>query len=128
MYSIIIISLLTAIFLIGKEQRYPSFSIEKTNVLKSVLPFIIILGHCSLIFGGCNDFTKTGALIVAIFFFISGYELQVKCENNMLNFNYIKSRIVKLLLPILLPAIIHALLLYYINKDSFLTFYTNYKS
>lgn len=70
MYTIIIISLLTAVALNGKTQGFPSFSIEKTNALKTVLPFIIILCHCSLIFGGCNDFTKSGALIVAIFFYI----------------------------------------------------------
>lgn len=128
MYIIVIISLLIALSLIGKVQKHPLFSIEKTNALKAVLPFIIILGHCSLIFGGCGDFTKTGALVVAIFFFISGYGLQVKYENYQLNFNYIKGRIVKLLLPILFLAMVYSLLLYYIDKNNFVTFYTNFKS
>lgn len=129
MYTIITISLFTALFLIGKRRtEAPSFSIERTNALKAVLPFIIILGHCSLIFGGCSDFAKTGALIVAIFFFISGYGLQVKCENKKMNASYIRGRIIKLLLPILFPAMIYALLLYHIDKDGFMTFYTNFKS
>lgn len=128
MYTIVVISLLTSIFLIGKRQRYPSFSIERTNVLKVILPHIIILGHCSLILGGCGDFTKTGALIVSIFFFISGYGLQVKYESKKLAFSYIKGRIIKLLLPILFPAIIFSLLLYHIDRESFVAFYINFKS
>lgn len=128
MYTIVVISFLTSIFLIGKRSRYPSFSIERTNALKALLPNIIIMGHCSLILGGCGDFTRTGALIVAIFFFISGYGLQVKYESKQLTFSYIKGRIIKLLLPILFPAIIFSLLLCIIRPREFCDFYTNFKS
>lgn len=130
MYTILAISLLIAIFLIDKRHRTanPSFTIERTSILKALLPFIIILGHCSLIFGGCRDFTKTGALVVAIFFFISGYGLQVKHEKQQLNCRYLKKRIIKLFVPIAVPAITFALLLYSLDQNNFLSFYTNYKS
>lgn len=130
MYTILAISLFIAIFLIDKRHRTanPSFTIERTSILKALLPFIIILGHCSLILGGCQDFTKTGALVVAIFFFISGYGLQVKHEKQQLNYPYFKKRIIKLFVPIVAPAIAYAFLLYYFDRDNFLSFYTNYKT
>ena len=130
MYTITIIAFLIAIVILINKQfraKNPSFSLEKTKLLKALLPFFIILHHCSSIFGGMSDF-KNGAFILAIFFFISGYGLQVKVESNVFNLKYIIRRIVKLLTPIIIPAVIFALLLYYIDKEQFIAFYTNFKS
>lgn len=80
-----------------------TFSYSKTNLLKATLPFIIIFGHIYQHTGYGSDFKVSGIYCVALFFFISGYGLEKKSD---INLKYITTRIVKVLLPLLVPVCI----------------------
>ena len=98
----ILISLCIYLFFCSKITNFiPSyFSIEKTNVLKAILPFGIIVHHISFNFPQnilLNDFHFTGPYIVGIFFFISGYALEFQYNKNKISLNELVRRIKKYL-------------------------------
>ena len=119
----ILISLCIYLFFCSKITKFiPSyFSIEKTNVLKAILPFGIIVHHISFNFPQnilLNDFHFTGPYIVGIFFFISGYALEFQYNKNKLNLHELVRRIKKILIPLILPSIIYLFLITFIEKQT----------
>lgn len=86
-----------------------TFSYSKTNLLKAILPFIIIFGHIYQHTGYGSDFKVSGIYCVALFFFISGYGLEKK---SAINLKYIATRIAKVLLPLLVPVCIYLTIQY----------------
>lgn len=119
----ILISLCIYLFFCSKITKFiPSyFSIEKTNVLKAILPFGIIVHHISFNFPQnilLNDFHFTGPYIVGIFFFISGYALEFQYNKNKINLNELVRRIKKILIPLILPSIIYLFLITFIEKQT----------
>lgn len=119
----ILISLCIYLFFCAKIKNIiPSyFSIEKTNVLKAILPFGIIVHHISFNFPQnilLNDFHFTGPYIVGIFFFISGYALEFQYYKNKINLNGLVKRIKKLLIPLVLPSTLYLILIICIEKQT----------
>lgn len=119
----ILISLCIYLFFCSKITNFiPSyFSIEKTNVLKAILPFGIIVHHISFNFPQnilLNDFHFTGPYIVGIFFFISGYALEFQYNKNKISLNELVRRIKKILIPLILPSIIYLFLITCIEKQT----------
>ena len=119
----ILISLCIYLFFCSKITNFiPSyFSIGKTNVLKAILPFGIIVHHISFSFPQnilLNDFHFTGPYIVGIFFFISGYALEFQYNKNKINLNELVRRIKKILIPLILPSIIYLFLITCIEKQT----------
>lgn len=99
--------LLTISCLSKNKDKEFTFSIEKTELLKAILPFFIVLGHCSLTYAVFMDFSKTGAFVVSLFFFMSGYGLEKKRLNSTVDNNYIVNRIKSILIPGVIPASIY---------------------
>lgn len=85
--------------------------VEKSNALKAFFPYIIILHHVSQMTGGVLDFRWAGPYGVGIFFFISGYGLEYKRSFGLLNLTSYIKRIMRILVPIILPVIIYLILL-----------------
>lgn len=106
------ISTLLLLFIIFYNSNTFIFSISKTQVLKAILPILIIIGHCSLNYNILYDFKNLGAIVVSIFFFISGYGLELKRLQQKISIGYILRRIKKILLPIIIPSIIYITVLY----------------
>ena len=106
------ISTLLLLFIIFYNSNTFIFSISKTQVLKAILPILIIIGHCSLNYNILYDFKNLGAIVVSIFFFISGYGLELKRLQQKMSIGYILRRIKTILLPIIIPSIIYITVLY----------------
>lgn len=86
-------------------------TLEKSNILKALFPYMIILHHISQATGVFLDFRWAGPYGVGIFFFISGYGLEYKRLKGQLGFHSYFVRIKNVFLPILLPVFIYLLLL-----------------
>ena len=51
-----------------------SYDKDTVHLAKAILPFLIILHHCSYL-SGLGFFTNLGILLVSLFFLMSGYGL-----------------------------------------------------
>lgn len=92
-----------------------AFDRQKTDLLKVILPFFIILHHTSG--GALSDFIPAGKYVVAIFFFISGYGLECKRQNTAPQVKHLTNRLRKLLLPIIVPMCLYLSVRYVMGLD-----------
>lgn len=111
-YLTIIIILLLLYTLFKKNDGELSFSPQKTLPLRGFLALCIILHHIALKVGKNNPesilsidlFRESGALVVAVFFFMSGYglmkSLQLKGRAYLKGF--LQKRLSKIVIPLLL--------------------------
>lgn len=71
------------------------FTLDKTNLLKAILPFGIILHHIS--FNASQsvlyDFRFTGPYIVGLFFFMSGYGLECQYRKGKISFRALPAKL-----------------------------------
>lgn len=80
------------------------FSKSKSELLKVILPFFIILHHTSN--ESLSDFIPVGKYVVALFFFISGYGLEAKRVVVSPQLFHLFERLKKLLLPVIAPMLL----------------------
>lgn len=101
---ILFLSIIAILFTTGLGQPAGKFSKEIVAVLKPILAIGVVLHHCSNEFVGLVEFKRWGALIVGIFFFISGYGLTYSVSKNP---QYICGIIIdKVILKLLIPCLI----------------------
>lgn len=104
------IALIAIISLYKTPDNKYFFSLERSKILKAFLPIFIILHHIALqihIPPFTEDFSRAGSTIVGLFFFISGYGLQYKKNQNKLFIFDLNKRLKKLVVPIIIPAILY---------------------
>lgn len=110
MFTIYFSLIIGSILSFYKSQTKYSFSLERSIILKALLPIFIIFHHIALQISipyFTKDFSQAGSFIVGIFFFISGYGLQYKKENNKLYLSDLGKRLIKLIAPTVIPAILY---------------------
>lgn len=124
MVDLILIPFFLLLFLGIRENKTTNvdvFGIGNSNALKGIFSLVILFGHIitfnsdSILF--CR-FNNMGAFACSIFFFISGYGLfcQYYRNTNYLN-GFLKSRIIKLLLPALIISIVYIIFKIFLYYD-----------
>ena len=113
----ILIFSLAVISLLVTTGDNKTFDINRSKFLKAVLPYGVILGHISAFNTQVFNVAIIGSFIVGVFFFISAYGLETKRLHGLILFNGLSARLSKLLLPLLIPALIYAAILYYQDKN-----------
>lgn len=123
-----------------KDGIYEDYlSIERSNILKAIMAFIVMLSHCTLSYLNINTFFLkflSGGDAVKIFFFLSGFGLAYSCRKKAgyLN-NFFSRRLSKLLVPVILVAILNVIFFKYAGtfydtdgitvKNVFTSFFNN---
>lgn len=97
--------------------RFSSFDKEYTSALKMIIPWLIIIHHISQGQGIFQDFLHFGPYGVGIFFFISGYGMQVKNDKGANSFRDLRKRYKNLFFPILVPVILYIIILTIFKAD-----------
>ena len=125
--SFVVIALLLFVFLwrVGKASaidNYSSMAIENTAALRGAFSIIILLHHLS---GYINNITflfplrYCGYVIVAYFFFFSGYGLTWGiCKKTNYLKRFLIKRIPKIYIPYLISVIVYALYGYFFNNTA----------
>ena len=92
------------IFLVFPKKEETSFNKETTSALKAILPVLIIIHHAFISIPAVGEI---GAIVVATFFFVSGYGLEYKRihHQNVMGVG----RFRKLIVPIIYPAVLYLL-------------------
>lgn len=88
------------------------FTKDRTQLLKAVLPWAVILHHLSLRTNMIADFNEVGVYAVGLFFFISGFGLEKKKERISVDITQLPNRLTKLLLPLVVPIIFYFALIF----------------
>lgn len=97
---------------------------EKCMPLRAILPLLIILHHCSDFMDIPYldaDFGILGGAVVGIFFFLSGYGMELKREKNTLKLKELPTRIGKLLYQLIIPSILFYIVTYICGNDVYET-------
>jgi hypothetical protein len=95
------------------------FTLNKVNILKAVLPFIIIIHHLSFEVPQTiiSDFHFTGPYVVGLFFFMSGYGLEYQYNHHKVQIRRLPYRLKKIFVPFILPTLFYIVLVYsFYNK------------
>ena len=97
------------------------FTLDKVNILKSVLPFIIIIHHLSFEVSQTiiSDFHFTGPYVVGLFFFMSGYGLEYQYNQHKVQIRRLPDRLKKIFIPFILPTVFYLVLVYYFYNKPF---------
>ena len=88
------------------------FTLNKVNILKAVLPFIIIIHHLSFEVPQTviSDFRFTGSYVVGLFFFMSGYGLEYQYNQHKVQIRKLPYRLKKIFIPFILPTVFYLVL------------------
>lgn len=105
------------LFALVCKGRFNSFDKEYASAFKMVIPWLIIIHHISQGQGIFTDFLHFGPYGVGIFFFISGYGMQIKNENGTNSLRHLGKRYLNLFFPILVPVLLYTIILI-IFKDN----------
>ena len=107
---IILCLLLYSLVLFAPRKEAFTFDLSNTALLKAMLPFFIIVGHAAHAVKS-SVFDGLGVYVVALFFFVSGYGLEYKrsvySTDSKGSMHLLVNRIVKLLLPLVVPMIVY---------------------
>lgn len=108
--------------LTNKELNYclDYLSLENTNCAKGLLSLCILMHHVARSLSNCKSlspFQHIGGMVVAIFFFYSGYGLMIQCLNKP---DYEKNFLSKRTFSILIPYAIVTPLYMWIHNASFI--------
>ena len=97
-----------------------SFDKNKLTVLKAVMALLIVADHMANFFGvSClRLFIEFGAPIVSVFFFISGYGLQVSFDKKGVSYleHFFTRRFWKVMAPFLVATLIYCILFWSIDN------------
>ena len=97
------------------------FTLNKVNILKAVLPFIIIIHHLSFEVPQTiiSDFRFTGPYVVGLFFFMSGYGLEYQYNQHKVQIRRLPDRLKKIFIPFILPTVFYLVLVYHFYNKPF---------
>ncbi len=101
---LIFVAVITLIFSSSKDK---TFNIQRSKLLKAILPYGIILGHISAYNINVFNVAIVGSFIVGVFFFISAYGLECKRQAENIKIGGLLSRLFKLLLPLVVPIFLY---------------------
>lgn len=102
-----ILILVAVIALIFSSSKDKIFNIQRSKLLKAILPYGIIVGHISAYNTAVFNVAIVGSFIVGVFFFISAYGLECKRQADNIKIGGLWNRIFKLLLPLVVPIILY---------------------
>lgn len=105
-----------------------SFNLQRTMLMKAVLPYGIIMGHISAYNTNVFNVAIVGSFIVGVFFFISAYGLECKRQNGSIAIRGLWSRLWKLLIPLIVPIIIYIAVLLIKGQDAWAVVLENLKN
>ena len=96
-------------------------TLNKVNILKAVLPFIIIIHHLSFEVPQTiiSDFRFTGSYVVGLFFFMSGYGLEYQYNQHKVQIRRLPYRLKKIFIPFILPTVFYLVLVYHFYNKPF---------
>lgn len=106
-----ILVLVAVIALIFSSSNEKTFNLQRSKLLKALLPYGVILGHISAYNKDVFNIAIVGSFIVGVFFFISAYGLECKRQAETIKIRGFWSRLFKLLLPLVVPIILYVDLL-----------------
>lgn len=106
-----ILFFVAVIALIFSSSKDKTFNIQRSKLLKAILPYGIILGHISAYNTNVFNVAIVGSFIVGVFFFISAYGLECKRQAENIKIGGLWNRFFKLLLPLVVPIIVYVDLL-----------------
>lgn len=106
-----ILIFVAVVALIFSSSNDKTFNIQRSKLLKAILPYGIIVGHISAYNTAVFNVAIVGSFIVGVFFFISAYGLECKRQAENIKIGGLWSRIFKLLLPLVVPIILYVDLL-----------------
>lgn len=97
------------------------FTLNKVNILKAVLPFIIIIHHLSFEVPQTiiSDFRFTGSYVVGLFFCMSGYGLEYQYNQHKVQIRRLPYRLKKIFIPFILPTVFYLVLVYHFYNKPF---------
>lgn len=104
-----------------------TFNLQRSKLLKAILPYGVILGHLSAYNGNVYSIAIVGSFIVGVFFFISAYGLECKRQNGKIAIKDIRGRMGKLLLPLIVPIVVYIVVLAIKGDDVLQTIIGNVK-
>lgn len=116
------------IALLLSTSKDKAFNLQRSKLLKTILPYGIILGHISAYNTNVFNVAIIGSFIVGVFFFISAYGLECKRQTGNINISALWGRIFKLLLPLVVPIILYVDLLVIKKVDAELIIYENLRN
>lgn len=96
-----------------------SFNLQRTMLMKAVLPYGIIVGHISAYNRDVFSIAIVGSFIVGVFFFISAYGLECKRQNGSITLHGLWSRLLKLFVPLIVPIVVYIVALAIRGDDAF---------
>lgn len=120
---ILFVIVLIALFCVSLLRYNKSGVFDKsiTDLLKSVMPIVIILGHLSyrVGLGWIQPFRSWGAPFVSVFFFISGYGLFSAYMKKGVAYldGFFKKRILRVLLPLFVTISLYYIVIHIPQKE-----------
>ena len=123
--SIILLSFIALVFSSCTEK---TFSIQRSMLLKAILPYGIILGHISSYNTNVFSIAIVGSFIVGVFFFISAYGLECKRQIGNITIKDLWRRLIKLLGPLIIPIIVYFVVLTLKGENALSIIYGNITS
>lgn len=114
---IVCLCILLVLSMLFREEGVSLFTKDRTQLLKAVLPWAVILHHLSLRTNMIADFNEVGVYAVGLFFFISGFGLEKKKERISVDITQLPNRLTKLLLPLVVPIISYLALNYFFDGN-----------
>lgn len=103
-YILFFVAVIALIFSSSKDK---TFNLQRSKLLKAILPYGIIVGHISAYNTAVFNVAIIGSFIVGVFFFISAYGLECKRQAETIKIRGFWSRLFKLLLPLVVPIILY---------------------
>lgn len=122
----LVISVIVAVTLLLDYGNNKIFDVNHSKILKAVLPYGVILGHISAYNSQHFNIAIIGSFIVGVFFFMSAYGLEFKRQNGLIKFKDIGSRLSKLLLPLLIPALLYICVLLFQDYNAWSVILNNF--
>lgn len=109
---ILLFIVLTFAFLLSRSDYNEVFTKGRSDVLKALFPFAIILGHVYHLYPNAffQDMRWAGPYVVGLFFLMSGYGLEYKWEHGGINVAGLRKRLKALLIPVVLPLALYLVL------------------
>ena len=103
---------LILLFLLFQNSQRDPFEKEHTVALKGICALAIVFRH--LLGNGQDPISEklfcNGFLFVAVFFLVSGYGYSLQLKNNLCKFNSLWNRLVKIIVPFCMVAIIQTIM------------------
>ena len=124
----IVILLIPVFSLIFSSCNDRTFNLQRSKLLKAILPYGIIIGHISAYNTNVFNVAIIGRFIVGVFFFVSAYGLESKRQSGGIAICGLWGRLWKLMVPLIVPIIIYIAVLLIKGQDAWSVLLENLKN